>query len=167
MHKQSNGSFLVLGRCGKVLLSYAALLCLHVMARLPRAFYTFPRGPGVQVFLRVTNSYSAPQSGWKGWVIRNRLTPVPGQRAVDDSRLRVGGCPALLRQSGKPSQFAGMEHTILAQGGEAADDLVIASVNAEQMLIDVQFQACHSSRPAESSSPTDRGSTDCRLMYAS
>src|SRR5258708_553578 len=63
------------------------------------------------------------------------------------NKVRVGGCPALLRQSGKPSQFAGMEHTILAQGGEVGDDLVIASFNAKKILIEVHFKACHSSRP--------------------
>jgi hypothetical protein len=56
-------------------------------------------------------------------------------------QIGVGGRSVLLRQGGEASQFAPMEHTVLSQGGEAADYLSIASIDLQQVLIDVLFHA--------------------------
>jgi len=52
------------------------------------------------VSFRITSSYSEPQSGWKGWVMRNRPEVTPTQPAFDDSRQCVRGTVGAVCQGG-------------------------------------------------------------------
>ncbi len=47
-----------------------------------------------------------------------------------------------------------MERTVLAQSGKAVDYLIKSSIDFQKILIDVQFQALHSSRQSTIRCPT-------------